>query len=289
MAKNQVPEKVPKYRFAVWNVWYKTVHLKVCKIVECEMLGIVCLRIKIALLEPVSPLQMLNISKLRIKYPKKYPNLLFRVLFCFLTSYFLSRIAYVIPAAQAATIPAKKIQSRKPVLGVFFSSASWLSVRLAVMSVPTFVSVVFWLSSFRVVVVASVLSPLMFIRPVVTDFMPPFFPAFGLCRSARFCSGVLEVCPAGSAVVSVLPSLYSVLVNSITTFVRSFVSVAVITSAKRFSVSRLSVSCVAATFVSDVPFTVFRVELHPDINIGREIHNIIYPIHFIRLWLSFRE
>lgn len=56
MAKNQVPEKVPKYRFAVWNVWYKTVHLKVCKIVECEMLGIVCLRIKIALLEPVSPL-----------------------------------------------------------------------------------------------------------------------------------------------------------------------------------------------------------------------------------------
>ena len=73
---------------------------------------------------PVSPLQTLNISKLRIKYPKKYPNLLFRVLFCFLTSYFLSRIAYVIPAAQAATIPAKKIQSRKPVLGVFFSSAS---------------------------------------------------------------------------------------------------------------------------------------------------------------------
>lgn len=57
MAKNQVPEKVPKYRFAVWNVWYKTVHLKVCKIVECEMLGIVCLRIKIALLEPVSPLK----------------------------------------------------------------------------------------------------------------------------------------------------------------------------------------------------------------------------------------
>ena len=57
MAKNQVPEKVPKYRFAVWNVWYKTVHLKVCKIVECEMLGIVCLRIKIALLEPVSPLE----------------------------------------------------------------------------------------------------------------------------------------------------------------------------------------------------------------------------------------
>ena len=53
MAKNQVPEKVPKYRFAVWNVWYKTVHLKVCKIVECEMLGIVCLRIKIALLEPI--------------------------------------------------------------------------------------------------------------------------------------------------------------------------------------------------------------------------------------------
>ena len=57
MAKNQVPEKVPKYRFAVWNVWYKTVHLKVCKIVECEMLGIVCLRIKIALLEPPSPLK----------------------------------------------------------------------------------------------------------------------------------------------------------------------------------------------------------------------------------------
>lgn len=55
MAKNQVPEKVPKYRFAVWEVWYKTVHLKVCKIVECEMLGIVCLRIKITLLEPVSP------------------------------------------------------------------------------------------------------------------------------------------------------------------------------------------------------------------------------------------
>ena len=55
MAKNQVPEKVPKYRFAVWNVWYKTVHLKVCKIVECEMLGIVCLRIKITLLEPLSP------------------------------------------------------------------------------------------------------------------------------------------------------------------------------------------------------------------------------------------
>ena len=81
MAKNQVPEKVPKYRFAVWNVWYKTVHLKVCKIVECEMLGIVCLRIKITLLEPFSPLPMLNVSKLRIKYPKKYPNLLFRVLF----------------------------------------------------------------------------------------------------------------------------------------------------------------------------------------------------------------
>ena len=60
MAKNQVPEKVPKYRFAVWNVWYKTVHLKVCKIVECEMLGIVCLRIKIALLEPVSPLNVLD-------------------------------------------------------------------------------------------------------------------------------------------------------------------------------------------------------------------------------------
>lgn len=53
MAKNQVPEKVPKYRFAVWEVWYKTVHLKVCKIVECEMLGIVCLRIKITLLEPI--------------------------------------------------------------------------------------------------------------------------------------------------------------------------------------------------------------------------------------------
>ena len=36
MAKNQVPEKVPKYRFAVWNVWYKTVHLKACKIAEGE-------------------------------------------------------------------------------------------------------------------------------------------------------------------------------------------------------------------------------------------------------------
>lgn len=60
MAKNQVPEKVPKYRFAVWEVWYKTVHLKVCKIVECEMLGIVCLRIKITLLEPVSPLNVLD-------------------------------------------------------------------------------------------------------------------------------------------------------------------------------------------------------------------------------------
>ena len=60
MAKNQVPEKVPKYRFAVWNVWYKTVHLKVCKIVECEMIGIVCLRIKITLLEPVSPLNVLD-------------------------------------------------------------------------------------------------------------------------------------------------------------------------------------------------------------------------------------
>ena len=81
MAKNQVPEKVPKYRFAVWNVWYKTVHLKVCKIVECEMLGIVCLRIKITLLEPLSPLSMLNISKLRIKYPKKYPKKQIRVLF----------------------------------------------------------------------------------------------------------------------------------------------------------------------------------------------------------------
>lgn len=60
MAKNQVPEKVPKYRFAVWEVWYKTVHLKVCKIVECEMLGIVCLRIKITLLEPVSPQNLLD-------------------------------------------------------------------------------------------------------------------------------------------------------------------------------------------------------------------------------------
>lgn len=66
MAKNQVPEKVPKYRFAVWEVWYKTVHLKVCKIVECEMLGIVCLRIKITLLEPVSPQGNSNSRKIKV-------------------------------------------------------------------------------------------------------------------------------------------------------------------------------------------------------------------------------
>ena len=65
MAKNQVPEKVPKYRFAVWEVWYKTVHLKVCKIVECEMLGIVCLRIKITLLEPVSPRRECKFRKVK--------------------------------------------------------------------------------------------------------------------------------------------------------------------------------------------------------------------------------
>lgn len=57
MAKNQVPKKVPKYRFSVWKVWYKTEHLKVCKIAECEMFGIVWLRIKTNLLEPVSPLK----------------------------------------------------------------------------------------------------------------------------------------------------------------------------------------------------------------------------------------
>lgn len=60
MAKNQVPEKVPKYRFAVWNVWYKTVHLKACKIAEGEMFGIVWLRIKTNILEPVSPQNLLD-------------------------------------------------------------------------------------------------------------------------------------------------------------------------------------------------------------------------------------
>ena len=75
MAKNQVPEKVPKYRFAVWEVWYKTVHLKVCKIVECEMLGIVCLRIKITLLEPLSPQQTLKISRLQNKHPVLHPRM----------------------------------------------------------------------------------------------------------------------------------------------------------------------------------------------------------------------
>lgn len=75
MAKNQVPEKVPKYRFAVWNVWYKTVHLKVCKIVECEMLGIVCLRIKIALLEPVSPLNVTDKIGQRTEKSHKSLNL----------------------------------------------------------------------------------------------------------------------------------------------------------------------------------------------------------------------
>ena len=75
MAKNQVPEKVPKYRFAVWNVWYKTVHLKACKIAEGEMFGIVWLRIKTNILEPVSPQQTLKISRLQNKHPVLHPRM----------------------------------------------------------------------------------------------------------------------------------------------------------------------------------------------------------------------
>lgn len=178
------------------------------------------------------------------------------------------------PAAHPAATTAKPIQSSRPNLRVLFSSVSASFALSVFIPVLVCVSVFFPADSVCVVSVVSVRLLPIVILPVVTDFIPP--SAFGGFVAVPLSAGCSLV---GSAVVSVFPSAYSVFVNSITTFVRSFVSVSVVVSVSRLSSSWLSVSCVVMVLSCVADFAVFRVELQPDNNIG-QINNVIY-IHFI--------